>query len=107
MNKTMLCVIVSLMTMMLFIDSINGDRCACSCCLGNGCKPASQGSFSIPSCDDCSNECRKRYAQCPSEGNPGATIGACASGADAVYQKSNMILATTFLFVCWVFKFNL
>lgn len=109
MNKTNLVLVMMLISLIYLTKSIHANNgCSCTCCLGNGCNPTYQGTFAS-SCNDCSNDCRKKYSECPVFGQPGKTESDCRfySVSHAFQYKANMILAASFVFVCSLFKFNL
>jgi len=109
MNKTIIFLIINIIIIVCFTQSINGDVCSCNCCRGNSCNPTFQGRFTVASCGtaDCLGQCRTKYQACPSSGDSGSSQGICLSGAYAPQQKANFILVTLFFSLLTAVKWYL
>ncbi|UJR16619.1 hypothetical protein I4U23_003519 [Adineta vaga] len=84
MNKIIISILVIMIGLVCFTESINESTCTCTCCAGNSCTPKHQGSFTLNACSilKCMHECSFKYNQCPLLG------GAGHLGADCKIRQS-------------------
>ncbi|CAF0859334.1 unnamed protein product [Adineta steineri] len=103
MNKTINIIIVSIIIAAWLTQSIKGDTCQCTCCLGNGCTATIQGSFPVNSCfsTNCVDQCRMKYPSCPSTIQSGSSQGFCTSTSALAPSKGYQQQANS----VWVIMF--
>ncbi|CAF0913727.1 unnamed protein product [Adineta steineri] len=104
MNKTINIILVSIIVVAWLTQSVEGDICRCSCCLGNGCTATNQGSFQLDSCTSmsCIDQCRVKYASCPQNMlQSGSVQGFCTSTSALAPSKGYQQQANSI----WVIMF--